>query len=126
MKRIIFAAVLLVSSPAFADESSLVVAGRGASLEEALSQPHAPNFRLLVLREELLRLRGSRAEDDVRTLLKGARREGAVVFVCERDLRAEQLERADLVPGVVSVATSSDWVNGTPSAADLKLRSLCS
>jgi len=126
MLRLAIFAAVLASSTAFANESSLVVAGNGASLEEALAQPHAPNFRLLVLRKELLRLRDSRAGNDVRTLLKSARREGAVVFVCERDLRADQLERSDLVPGVVSVAASSDWVNGTPGAADLLLRSLCS
>lgn len=126
MRTAAILAAFLLSSAAAAGESSLVVAGHGASLEDALLQPHAPNFRLLVLREELLRLRGARADDDVLTLLKGARREGAVVFVCERDLRAEHLERSDLVPGVVSVAASTDWVNGTPSAADVKLRTLCS
>src|SRR3982751_4525599 len=117
MRTAAFIAALLLSSTALADDSSLVVAGHGASLEQALSQPHASNFRLLVLREELLRLRG--ADDDVRALLKDARREGAVVFVCERDLRAEHVERSDLVPGVVSIAASSDWVNGTPSEADV-------
>jgi predicted peroxiredoxin len=128
MKTIVAAlfVVSLLSSVAFGAEPGLVVAGRGVSLEEALAQPHAPNFRLLVLREELLRLRGSPAGEDVRMLLKNARREGAVVFVCERDLRAEQLERTDLVPGVVAVAASSDWVNGTPTQADRALRSLCS
>ncbi|HUQ77185.1 MAG TPA: hypothetical protein VM183_20870 [Burkholderiales bacterium] len=126
MKIAAIVAAFFVSNAALAGESSLIVAGRGASLEEALAQPHASNFRLLVLREELLRLRGSRAEDDVRMLLKNARREGAVVFVCERDLRAEQLERSDLVPGIVSVAASSEWANGTPSQADRALRSLCS
>jgi hypothetical protein len=49
-----------------------------------------------------------------------------VVFVCERDLRAERLQRSDLVPGVVAVAAANDWVNGTPSEADLALRRLCS
>ena len=109
-----------------AEDSSLVVAGRGASLEEALAQPHAPNYRLLVIREELLRLRANPAEEDARLLLKKARRHGAVVFVCERDLRAERLQRSDLVPGVVAVAAASDWVNGSPSEADLELRRLCS
>lgn len=128
MKCIVIAALLAVSvtGMARAEESGLVVAGRGASLEEALAQPHAPNYRLLVLREELLRLRASPAEEDVRLLLKRARREGAVVFVCERDLRAERLQRTDLVPGVVSIAAATDWANGTPSRADVELRSLCS
>jgi|SRR3954463_15871051 hypothetical protein len=109
-----------------AEDSNVVVAGKGASLEQAVDQPHAANYRLLVLREELLRLRASPAEEEVRLLLKRARRDGAVVFVCERDLRAERLQRSDLVPGVVSVAAASEWANGTPSAADLALRSLCS
>lgn len=128
MKRIFIALVVGVSLASFAraDDSALVVAGRGASLEDAVAQPHAANFRLLVLREELLRLRANRAEEDVRLLLKNARREGAVVFVCERDLRAERLQRSDLVPGVVSIAAATDWVNGAPSEADLALRQLCS
>jgi hypothetical protein len=128
MKRIFIALVVGVSLASFAraDDSALVVAGRGASLEDAVAQPHAANYRLLVLREELLRLRANRAEEDVRLLLKNARREGAVVFVCERDLRAERLQRSDLVPGVVSIAAATDWVNGAPSEADLALRQLCS
>ena len=117
---------LSLGSPARADGPDLVVAGRGASLEEALAQPHAQNYRLLVLREQLMRLRASPAEEDVRLLLKRARRDGAVVFVCERDLRTERLERSDLVPGVVSVASAEVWENGTPTKADLALRSLCS
>jgi hypothetical protein len=126
MKIACIVAAFLLSSVALAAEPGLVVVGRGASLEEALDQPHAPNYRLLVLREELLRLRASPAEEEVRLLLKRARRDGAVVFVCERDLRAERLQRSDLVPGVVAVAASTDWVNGTPSQADRALRSLCS
>lgn len=128
MKRMVIAALLAasVTGMARAEETGLVVAGRGASLEEALAQPHAANYRLLVLREELLRLRASPAEEDVRLLLKRARREGAVVFVCERDLRAERLQRSDLVPGVVSIAAATEWGNGTPSRADVELRSLCS
>lgn len=128
MKRMVIAALLAasVTGMARAEETGLVVAGRGASLEEALAQPHAANYRLLVLREELLRLRASPAEEDVRLLLKRARRAGAVVFVCERDLRAERLQRSDLVPGVVSIAAATEWANGTPSRADVELRSLCS
>lgn len=128
MKRTLFAVltVLLLAGFARAEDSALVVAGRGASLEDAVAGPHAPNYRLLVLREELLRLRANPAEEEVRLLLKNARRDGAVVFVCERDLRAERLQRADLVPGVVSIAAGSDWVNGAPSQADVALRQLCS
>ena len=128
MKRIVIAALLavLVAGIARAEEPGLVVAGRGATLEDALAQPHAANYRLLVLREELLRLRASPAEEDVRLLLKRARRDGAVVFVCERDLRAQGLERSDLVPGVVSIAAATEWANGAPSRADVALRSLCS
>lgn len=118
--------VLSLASFARAEDSGLVVAGHGASLEQAVAQPHAPNYRLLVLREELLRLRANPAEEEVRLLLKNARRDGAVVFVCERDLRAERLQRSDLVPGVVSIAAASDWVNGAPSEADVALRQLCS
>ena len=119
-------AALSLASFARAEDSDLVVAGRGASLEEAVAQQHASNYRLLVLREELLRLRANRAEEEVRLLLKNARRDGAVVFVCERDLRAERLQRSDLVPGVVSIAAATDWVNGAPSQSDVALRTLCS
>jgi len=127
MKSFLVAA-LLCAQPGFAqaDGAALVVAGRGASLEQALAQPHAASYRLLVLREELLRLRANAAEEQARALLKDARRQGAVVFVCERDLRAERLQRSDLVPGVVSIAAATDWVNGAPSEADVTLRQLCS
>jgi intracellular sulfur oxidation DsrE/DsrF family protein len=131
MKPIVIAAffalaALPVASFARTEDSAVIVAGKGISLEQAVDQPHAANYRLLVLREELLRLRASPAEEEVRLLLKHARRDGAVVFVCERDLRAERLERSDLMPGVVSVAADSEWANGTPSAGDLALRKLCS
>lgn len=128
MKRILIGLMIaaLLAGVAYAEDSALVVAGRGASLEEALAQPHASNYRLLVLREELLRLRANPAEEETRLLLKKARRHGAVVFVCERDLRAERLQRSDLVPGVVSIAAASDWVNGAPTQADVALRKLCS
>ena len=127
MKRTLIAVSLAaLASFAHADDSALVVAGHGATLEQALAQPHAPSYRLLVLREELLRLRANPAEAQVRSLLNNARRDGAVVFVCERDLRAERMQRSDLVPGVVSIAAASDWVNGTPSQADVALRQMCS
>ena len=103
-----------------------MVAGRGATLEQAVAAPHAPNYRLLVLRKELMRIRASRAEEDVRQLLERARRDGAVVFACEKDLRAERLRPEDLLPGVLTVDASDVWVSGAPSEADLKLRSLCS
>jgi predicted peroxiredoxin len=117
---------LLLAGAAAAADADLVVAGRGASLEQAIAAPHARDYRLLVLRKELNRIRASRAEDDVRQLLERARRGGAVVFVCEKDLRAERLQPVDLLPGVVTVDASDVWVNGAPSAADRKLRSLCS
>jgi intracellular sulfur oxidation DsrE/DsrF family protein len=109
-----------------AADPALVVAGRGATLEQAVAAPHAPNYRLLVLRKELMRIRASRAEEDVRQLLERARRDGAVVFTCEKDLRAERLRPEDLLPGVLTVDASDVWVSGEPSEADLKLRSLCS
>ena len=84
-----------------------------------------PRTRLL-RHEELMRVRASRAENEVRELLERARRGGAVVFVCEKDLRAERLQAADLLPGIVTVDASDVWVNGAPSDADLRLKSLCS
>ena len=79
-----------------------------------------------MLRKELTRVRASRAEEEVRQLLERARRGGAVVFVCEKDLRAERLQPSDLLPGIVTVDASDVWVNGTPSEADVRLKSICS
>ena len=109
-----------------AADPDLVIAGRGTSLEQAVAAPHAPSYRLLVLRKELTRVRASRAEEEVRQLLARARRDGAVVFVCEKDLRAERLQPADLLPGIVTVDASDVWVSGAPSEADVRLKSLCS
>jgi hypothetical protein len=124
MKIALFA--LSLFGLAHAADPDLAVAGRGKTLEQAIAAPHAPNYRLLVLRKELMRMRASRAEEDVRQLLERARRDGAVVFACEKDLRAERLRPEDLLPGVVTVDASDVWVSGAPSEADLKLRSLCS
>ena len=126
MKIVALLLGLLLAATAAAADAGLVVAGRGASLEQAIAAPHARDYRLLVLRKELTRIRASRAEEDVRQLLERARRGGAVVFVCEKDLRAERLRPVDLLPGVVTVDASDVWVNGAPSEADRKLRSLCS
>ncbi|MFN2644041.1 MAG: hypothetical protein ABR570_03545 [Burkholderiales bacterium] len=117
-----------LSSFAFAHaaDPNLAVAGREATLEQAISAPHAPSYRLLILRQELMRVGASRAEEEVRELLERARRHGAVVFVCEKDLKAERLQPADLLPGIVTVDASDVWVSGAPSAADRRLRSLCS
>jgi hypothetical protein len=123
-----FALVLGLSLTALAHaaDPDLVIAGRGASLEQAVAAPHAPTYRLLVLRKELLRVRASRAEEEARALIERARQGGAVVFVCEKDLRHERMQVADLLPGIVAVDSSDIWVNGTPSQADLKLKSICS
>jgi intracellular sulfur oxidation DsrE/DsrF family protein len=127
MKKMIagFLGLALVT-PGHAADADLVVAGRGASLEQALAVPHAHDYRLLVRRTELERIRASRADDEVRGLLERARHHGAVVFVCEKDLRAEHLQPGDLLPGIVTVDASDVWVNGAPGLADQRLRSLCS
>lgn len=117
---------LLPLVAAHAADPNLVVAGRHATLEQAVNAPHAPSYRLLILRRELMRVRASRAEEEVRALIERARHDGAVVFVCEKDLKAERLQPADLLPGIVTVDASDVWVSGAPSAADLKLRSFCS
>jgi hypothetical protein len=128
MKPLVFAFLvgMLLASAARAEAPNLLVAGRGASLEQAIEEPHARDYRLLLMREQLMRVRASRAEEEVRELLERARRDGAVVFVCERDLKAERMQPKDLLPGIVTVDASSVWESGAPSAADLKLRSLCS
>jgi len=121
-----FMIALSLTALAQAAEPDLVIAGRGASLEDAVAAPHAANYRLLVLRKEVQRVRASRAEEEVRALLVRARTEGAVVFVCERDLRKQHLQPADLLPGIVAVDASDVWVSGTPSQADIRLKSICS
>jgi predicted peroxiredoxin len=106
-------------------DPQLSVAGRGASLEQAISAPHAADYRLLVRRSELPRLTASRADPRVRELLQRARRDGAVLFVCEKDLRAARLRPDDLLPGVLAVDASDVWANGD-SPADRRLRRFCS
>ena len=125
-KTLALIAGLSLAALAHAADLDLVIAGRGASIEQALAAPHAPTYRLLVLRKELTRVRASRAEEEVRELLERARQGGAVVFVCEKDLRAERLQPSDLLPGIVTVDASDVWVNGTPSQADVRLKSICS
>ena len=130
MKKIARTIALLIGlSPlaaTHAADPNLVIAGRHQSLEQAINAPHAANYRLLILRKELMRIRASRAEEEVRALLERARHDGAVVFVCEKDLKAERLQSADLLPGIVAVDASDVWVSGAPSEADVRLRSLCS
>jgi len=117
---------LLLGTAAHAADPELVIAGSGASLEQAVAAPHAPSYRLLILRRELLRVRASRAEEEVRALLERARSDGAVVFVCERDLRKQRLQPADLLPGIAAVDAADVWTQGTPTGADQRLRSICS
>jgi hypothetical protein len=126
--RSIFAALigLVLGTAAQAAAPELVIAGRGASLEQAVAAPHAPSYRLLILRRELLRVRASRAEEEVQALLRRARSDGAVVFVCERDLKKERLQPSDLLPGIVAVDGSDVWTKGAPTGADARLRSICS
>jgi hypothetical protein len=124
----VFAAVLglLLCLGAQAADPDLVVAGRRQTLEQAVAAPHAPSYRLLILRRELLRVQASRADEEVRELLQRARHDGAVVFVCERDLKAQRMRPADLLPGIVAVDASDVWTDGAPTAADVRLRSICS
>jgi hypothetical protein len=103
----------------------LAVAGRGSSLEEAVAAPHARDYRLLVRRGELPRVTARGADAHVRQLLERARRDGAVLFVCEKDLRAKRLRPSDLLPGIVAVGGTDVWANGD-SPADQRLRSFCS
>ena len=96
--------------------STVVVATRDRSLVELAGHLRASGIPT----EALL------SAEEVRQLIERARQGGAVVFVCEKDLRAERLQPTDLLPGIVTVDASDIWVNGAPSAADLKLKSICS
>lgn len=129
MKVIAKLAALLCASAALAAHAAdpaLAIAGRGTSLEQAVAAPHTSSYRLLVLRGELGRVTASGADAGARGLLERARRDGAVVFVCEKDLRAKHLRRTDLLPGVLAVDASDVWENGEPKGADRALRGFCS
>jgi len=123
---LVVALLILLGAAAQAADADLVIVGRGASLEDAVAAPHASSYRLLILRQQVLRVRASRADEEVRSLLERARSDGAVVFVCERDLRKEHLQPADLLPGIVAVDSSDVWTQGAPTGADVRLRSICS
>ena len=115
----------LFSVTVAAQDERLAVAGRGTSLEDAVAAPHARDYRLLVRRSELARVTARGADRHVRELLERARRGGAVLFVCEKDLRAERLQPGDLLPGIVAVNATDVWANGD-SPADRRLRRFCS
>ena len=111
MKR--FALLVLaacLSLPAAAAASGLAIAGRGTTLEQVLAAPHSAGYRLLIRGPELER----------------ARRGGAVLFACEKDLRAHDLRPSDLPQGVVALAASHVWENGASTPADRQLREICS
>lgn len=117
---------LLAASAAHAADPALAVAGRGTTLEQAVAEPHTSTYRLLVLPDQLGRVTASRADAGTRKLLERARRDGAVVFVCEKDLHSRHLRRSDLLPGVLAVDAADVWENGEPKRADRLLRRFCS
>jgi hypothetical protein len=125
MKKLAAFALLFFSATLAAQDDGLAVAGRGTSLEQAVTAPHARDYRLLVRRGELPRVTTRGADGRVRRLLDRARRDGAVLFVCEKDLRAQRLRATDLLPGIVAVGASDVWANGD-SPADERLRRFCS
>jgi hypothetical protein len=125
MKSLAAFALLFFSATLVAQDDGLAVAGRGASLEQAVTAPHARDYRLLVRRAELPRVTARGADGHVRKLLDRARRDGAVLFVCEKDLRAQRLRPSDLLPGIVAVGAADVWANGD-SPADRRLRRFCS
>lgn len=126
MTKLVALVVLgLFSVTVAAEDGQLAVAGRSSSLEQAVAAPHARDYRLLVRRSELPRVTARGADAHVRELLERARRGGAVLFVCEKDLRAERLRPSDLLPGIVAVNATDVWANGD-SPADQRLRRFCS
>jgi hypothetical protein len=127
MKR--FALLVLaacLSLPAAAAASGLAIAGRGTTLEQVLAAPHPAGYRLLIRGPELERVAAREAGHEVLELLERARRGGAVLFACEKDLRAQDLRPTDLPPGVVALAASHVWENGASTPADRQLREICS
>jgi hypothetical protein len=124
--KLSLSAGLALALTAQAADPTLAIAGRAASLEQAVAAPHARNYRLLVLRSELMRITAAGADAEVRELLARARRGGAVVFACEKDLKALHLQPADLLPGVLAINGGDVWEHGAPSSGDRTLRSICS
>ena len=125
MKTLMAVLLLAFDCATAAAGDGLAVAGRGTSLEQAVAAPHARDYRLLVRRKELPRVTSRGADGHVRSLVERARRDGAVLFVCEKDLRAARLHASDLLPGIVAVGASDVWANGD-SPADERLRRFCS
>jgi len=127
MKRFALLFLTACLAPAAAAAGSgLAIAGRGATLEQVLSAPHPADYRLLIRSRELERIAAPEARDEVLDLLGRARRGGAVLFACEKDLRARHLRPTDLPPGVVALAASHVWESGASTPADRLLREICS
>lgn len=126
MKRLALLVLAACLAPATAvAESGLAIAGRGATLEQVLSAPHPADYRLLIRSRELERIAAPEARDEVLDLLDRARRGGAVLLACEKDLRAHNLRPSDLPQGVVALAASHVWENGASTPADRQLRDIC-
>ena len=120
---------------------NLFVAGDGFTLEQAVSDAtsqhtsqDALTYKLLVVGNEIQRIKTSAESSDVHDLLQQAAQHGASIFVCVKHLKALGLKPADLVPNVRAVrgfASSvernpSNWERGLPQAPDQKMRSICS
>jgi len=83
----------------------------------------------------LLRLQPAKASSELKQALQKARREGAQVYVCTKDLKANNLKPADLFQGVRAVRgmppdqgseNLAAWEKSLPCAPDAKMRGICS
>ena len=119
----------------------LFIAGDGFSLKEAFADARkqrsavdSPNFQVLVVEPEVKRLvRGGATQRSI-TQIRAARRSGAVVSVCQKDLTSLRLKAADLMPGVQTVRGFTGSQDGTVEAGDQlsmhtsarRIKSICS
>ncbi|HYR35545.1 MAG TPA: hypothetical protein VEQ87_14730 [Burkholderiales bacterium] len=118
---------------------NLFVAGDGFTLEQAMADaqaqrtPEDPPPKILVTGDQAARLAAARATPDTIELIRRARRGGAGIYVCGKDLKAHGLRPGDLVPGVIAVrgyvsgdpSRAEDWERRLPPAPDRKSMAIC-
>jgi hypothetical protein len=137
-------AALLCALPAQAAllGPNLYVAGDPFTIEQALDDyakqraPQDPKyFKLLVVGNELLRLRSAQLTAELRQRLQKAREDGGQLYVCTKDLKANGLTPGDLPRGVRPVRgfapeqggeNLASWEKSLPRAPDSKMRGICS
>ena len=116
----------------------LYIAGDGFSLEQAIEdglreKSGDTGFIILVLGAEIGKLGVRGASSEVGDLIQRGVRGGAVLQVCERDVKRLAFSAQDFLPMVEFIRGFSTSETGTPNPEDLetppllrRIRSLCS